>query len=81
MATRCELTGKRPRAGRNIRHKASGRWMLKAPETLRKFKPNIQRHTVTIDGVTRQMNVATSALRTLYKAPKAPKRRDRVEAQ
>jgi large subunit ribosomal protein L28 len=53
--------------GRNIRHKASIGWALRAPKTNRAFRPNVQRHTIQVNGETRRAYVCTRCLRTMQK--------------
>jgi len=53
--------------GRRIRHKAAGKWALRAPKTNRPFRPNIQRARVLLDGTLRRVNICTRCLRTLTK--------------
>jgi large subunit ribosomal protein L28 len=55
----CELCGKKPMFGHNVSH--SNR------KTNRKFKPNVQRVTVILNGVPKRMRICTRCLRTLYK--------------
>lgn len=57
---KCELTGKKPSFGSNVSHSKR--------HTKRRWKPNIQRATITdANGKRRQVKVAASHLRTLYK--------------
>ena len=42
MANRCEICGKGPQFGQNIRHVHSGSWALRAPRTKRRWLPNLQ---------------------------------------
>lgn len=56
--------------GRNIRHKAAGKWALRAPKTNRTFKPNVHRKTVILNGQSVRVNICTRCLRTLSKTPK-----------
>ena len=42
MANVCEICGKGPQFGQNIRHKHSGAWALRAPKTKRRWLPNLQ---------------------------------------
>lgn len=62
----CQLCGKHPAVGQNIRHIHSGKWKFRAPRTKRSFSPNLQKFTV---GDT-QLMVCTSCLRTLSKEPR-----------
>ena len=67
MAARCDLCGKGKKFGRNIRHKASGRWQRKASRTNRTFKPNLKRQGLWRDGRRVRMRVCTRCLRTELK--------------
>jgi len=69
VAGKCDICGKVPAAGRNIRHQArTSKWVRRAPKTNRSFSPNIQRTTITIGAVRRQINACTRCLRTAAKA-------------
>ena len=57
--------------GRNIRHRHSGRWERKAPETLRQFRPNVHKLAISFNGQPLRINICTRCLRTLSKVPKA----------
>ncbi len=56
MSKVCEFCGKHPVAGRSISH--SHRTVT------RKFRPNIQRVTVVVDGHARKANVCTRCLKS-----------------
>jgi large subunit ribosomal protein L28 len=56
MSKVCEFCGKHPVAGRSISH--SHRVVA------RKFRPNIQRVTVVVDGHARKANVCTRCLKS-----------------
>lgn len=64
---KCQVCGKAPTFGRNIRHKHSGGWARRAPKTNRMFRPNIQKTTLTLGGTPVQVKVCTQCLRTMYK--------------
>lgn len=64
---KCQVCGKAPTFGRNIRHQHSGGWARRAPKTNRMFRPNIQKTTVTLNGNPVQVKVCTQCLRTMYK--------------
>jgi large subunit ribosomal protein L28 len=66
-AGKCQVCGKTTTFGRNIRHKHSGRWKRKAPKTSRKFKPNVHKRRLVIEGKTVRVNVCTSCMRTMLK--------------
>lgn len=67
MAGTCEVCGKTVRIGRNIQHKATGKWFRRAPKTPRTFSPNIQRATLMVQGVPTRLNICTRCLRTAHK--------------
>lgn len=56
MANRCDICGKRPQAGNLVSHSMR--------HTKRRFRPNIQKTTLTIGGERVQMKVCTRCLRT-----------------
>lgn len=56
MSKVCEICGKHAVAGRSVSH--SHRTVN------RKFKPNIQRVTVMVDGKKRKMNVCSTCLKS-----------------
>ncbi len=64
---KCEVCGTRTQFGRHIRHKASGRWELKAPKKPRHWAVNVQRKRVMLDGRYRRVNICTRCIRTLDK--------------
>ena len=70
MSARCDLCGKGTKFGRNIRHKASGRWQRKASRTNRTFKPNLQRQGLWRNGRKVRMRVCTRCIRTESKVAK-----------
>ncbi len=55
MSKVCEICGKHPVAGRSVSH--SHRTVN------RKFRPNIQRVTIVMNGHARKMNVCTTCLK------------------
>ena len=58
---KCQMTGKRPSTGNNVSHSKR--------RTKRVWRPNIQKVTITDEnGNRRQVRIAASHLRTLYKA-------------
>lgn len=65
---KCDVCGKGPSFGRNIRHRHSGGWARRAPKTNRMFKPNIQKATLIENGVAVQSKVCTRCLRTMSKS-------------
>ena len=56
MSKVCEICGKHPVAGRSVSHSHR--------VSIRKFRPNIQRVYVVVDGQRRKMNVCTSCLKS-----------------
>ncbi|MBM4436279.1 MAG: mitochondrial large ribosomal subunit protein bL28m [Actinobacteria bacterium] len=62
---RCEVCGTGTQAGRYIRHKASGRWQLKAPHKPRQWQVNVRRKKVLVKGAYLRLNVCTRCIRTL----------------
>ena len=63
MAYECDICGKSPQYGQNIRHKHSGSWALRAPKTKRRWMPNLQ--TVRIPALegTKKLKVCTGCLK------------------
>ncbi|MDO4712879.1 MAG: 50S ribosomal protein L28 [Candidatus Saccharibacteria bacterium] len=59
MASRCELTGKGKQYGHNV--------SFSLRRTKRKFKPNLQKKTLVVDGQRISMTISTQAIRTLKK--------------
>ena len=59
---KCEICGKGPDFGHNVSHSKRA--------TNRMFKPNIQKHTLYVEGKPRQVYVCTSCLKTLTKTGK-----------
>ena len=68
MPARCDLCDKGTAFGRNIRHKASGRWQRKASRTNRTFRPNLHRRVIWRDGRRVRLRLCTRCLRTELKA-------------
>jgi len=59
MSAKCAITGKGPKAGNNVSHANN--------KTKRRFKPNLQKTTLLINGRKKQVMVCTRALRSLAK--------------
>ena len=55
----CELTGKGKMYGHNV--------SFSQHKTRKVFKPNIQKHTLEVNGKKIRVNISASALRTLKK--------------
>ena len=50
MARVCEICGKGPQFGQNIRHRHSGLWRYRAPRTKRQWSPNLQTVRAYVNG-------------------------------
>jgi len=59
----CEVCGKGPQFGQNIRHVHSGSWELKAQRTKRRWKPNIQSARIQSGGATRKIKICVKCLK------------------
>ena len=59
MAAKCEICGKGPRTGNSVSHANN--------KTKRRFKPNLQRATLELEGSLKSMRVCTRCLRTYAK--------------
>ena len=57
---KCDICGKGPEFGHHVSHSKRA--------SQRQFKPNLQKHTLYVNGQRRQMNVCTTCLKTLTKA-------------
>jgi large subunit ribosomal protein L28 len=62
IMAKCEMCGKGPQFGHKVSHSKQ--------RSKRKFKPNIQRVRVMVDGKERRMQLCTRCLRTLTKKKK-----------
>ena len=62
VAQRCDMCGKAPASGSNVSH--SNR------HTKRRFRPNIQRASILLEGEPIRLKVCTRCLRSFYKAGK-----------
>jgi large subunit ribosomal protein L28 len=56
MSKVCSVCGKHPSAGRNVSHSHR--------VTNRTIRPNIQRVTAVVDGVTKKVNVCTRCMKS-----------------
>ena len=63
----CQVCGTRTQFGHHIRHKASGRWERKATKKPRRWRVNVQRKRVFVDGRYKRMSICTGCIRTLDK--------------
>ena len=59
MASRCEITGKGAQTGKNV--------SFSQRRTPKRFKPNLQKKTLVVDGQKVSLTVSTQAIRTLKK--------------
>ena len=59
----CDICGKGPQFGQNIRHVHSGSWELKAQRTKRRWMPNLQSARIQNGGVTRKIKVCVKCLK------------------
>ena len=74
----CENCKKVTVAGRTQSHHrgvAGKRWKHRAAMTLRTFRPNLQKATVTVAGVAKQMKLCTSCIRKFKKEGKIKTRK------
>mgnify|MGYP001570402502 FL=1 len=62
MSGKCDICGKEPQFGHNVSHSKR--------RTNRMWMPNIQRATLTVNGVNKQLNVCSRCLRTQQKVAK-----------
>jgi large subunit ribosomal protein L28 len=75
MGQQCAITGKKPVLGNKYTHRGKAKYLGGVGTkvtgcTRRKFKPNLQRVKVEIDGVVQTIRVAASAIRSgLIKKP------------
>jgi large subunit ribosomal protein L28 len=63
MSNICDVCGKGPQFGQNIRHVHSGAWALRAPRTKRRWLPNLQTVRADVKGVTKRMRVCAKCLK------------------
>lgn len=70
MSYACEICEKKSQRGRSQQHLrgvAGKRWKKRAQSTIRTFRPNLQRKTLTIKGETKQMRICTKCLKAIKK--------------
>lgn len=72
MARKCELTDKKTSFGGNKKHRrgksgSGGVWAFKAPNTRRKWKPNLRKVKVEVNGVTKRIKISMKAYKKLRK--------------
>ena len=63
MSNVCDVCGKGPQFGQNIRHVHSGSWALRAPRTKRRWMPNLQTVHADVNVTTKKMRVCTKCLK------------------
>lgn len=66
----CQICGKGTVVGRQHTHRrgvAGGRWKKKAPKTVRYFRPNLQRVTITRAGVRKTLVLCAKCLKRTKK--------------
>jgi large subunit ribosomal protein L28 len=69
MGMQCAITGKKPSLGNKIRRRGKAKYLggvgrKVTGTTKRKFKPNLQRVKVEINGTVKTIRVAVSAIRS-----------------
>ena len=75
MGMQCAITGKKPSLGYKYAHRGKAKYLggvgVKVTgKTRRKFKPNLQRVRVEVDGVVKHVRVCVKAIRSgLIKKP------------
>ncbi|HLE48459.1 MAG TPA: L28 family ribosomal protein [Patescibacteria group bacterium] len=68
MSYVCQICGKKNVMGSSQKHKrgvAGKRWRKRAPETPRLFKINLQKKTVVIGGISKQMRLCTKCIKRI----------------
>jgi len=63
MSNTCEICGKGPQFGQNIRHVHSGAWALRAPRTKRRWLPNLQSVKTLVKGTPTRLRVCAKCLK------------------
>jgi large subunit ribosomal protein L28 len=63
MSNSCDVCGKGPQFGQNIRHKHSGSWALRAPKTKRRWLPNLQSVKTRLNGTPKRLRVCAKCLK------------------
>ena len=63
MAVHCEICGKGPQFGQNIRHVHSGSWALRAPRTKRRWLPNLQSAKIMKNGQPTRVRVCVKCMK------------------
>ena len=70
MSKVCEISGRKTRSGNRIQHRrgksgSGGTWNFKAPKTKRKWKPNLRKIKVNINGKNKKIKVSMKAYKKL----------------
>ena len=63
MSRICDICGKGPQFGHNIRHVHSGQWARRAPKTNKVWYPNLQSVKAVINGENKKIKVCTGCLK------------------
>lgn len=72
MSRECEITGRKTSFGGNKKHRrgssgGGGMWAFKAPNTRRKWKPNLRKVKLEVDGQTKRVKISMKAYKRLKK--------------
>ena len=78
MSRVCELTGRKTSYGGHHTHRrgksgGGGIWAKKAPNTNRKWKPNLRKVKLEVDGQTRRVKISMKAYKKLRKMAEVEK--------
>lgn len=76
MSRVCEITGRKTSFGGNHKHRrgssgGGGMWAFKAPNTKRKWKPNLRKVKLEVNGQVRRVKVSMKAYKKLRKSVEA----------
>lgn len=63
MSNTCDVCGKGPLFGQNIRHVHSGAWALRAPRTKRRWLPNLQSVRAQVNGTPKRLRVCAKCIK------------------
>lgn len=63
MANVCDICGKGPQFGQNIRHVHSGSWALRAQRTKRRWLPNLQSIRIVQNSTQKRARVCTKCMK------------------
>jgi large subunit ribosomal protein L28 len=64
MARVCELCGKGTLMGKDSVHKHGGMWARRAPTSRRKWKPNLRKVKVQVNGANKTMRICAQCLKS-----------------